>query len=57
MAPVMSSTLRSRVHNAISSASSGSSVGIAELVRQPTIRRENTSDTNTVNAMPDHVAT
>jgi hypothetical protein len=26
-------------------------------VRQPTIRRENTSETNAVNAIPDHVGT
>jgi hypothetical protein len=29
-----------RIHSAISSASSGSSVGIPDAVRQPTIRRE-----------------
>ena len=46
---------RSRAHSAISSASSGSSVGIGRAVRQPTIRRENTSVTNAVNAIPDHV--
>jgi hypothetical protein len=48
---------RLRVHSAISSASSGNWVGIEQLVRQPTMRRENTSETNAVNAMPDQVAT
>ena len=46
-----------RVHSAISNASSGSSVGIEAAVRQPTIRRENTSETNAVNAIPDQVGT
>jgi hypothetical protein len=46
-----------RVHSAISNASSGSSVGIDDAVRQPTMRRENTSDTNAVNAIPAHVGT
>jgi hypothetical protein len=41
----------------MSSASRGSSVGIDAAVRHPTIRRENTSVTNAVNAMPDQVAT
>ncbi len=45
------------VHNAISSASSGSSVGIDAAVRQPTMRREYTSVTNAVNAIPDQVGT
>jgi hypothetical protein len=49
--------VRPRVHNAISNASSGSSVGIEVAVRQPTVRREKTADTNAVNAIPDHVAT
>ena len=31
--------------------------GIDDAVRQPTMRRLNTSDTNAVNAMPDHVGT
>jgi hypothetical protein len=48
---------RARVHNAISSASSGSSVGIRPAVRQPTMRRENTSVTNAVNTVPDQVGT
>lgn len=49
--------LRVRVHNAISNASRGSSVGIDAAVRQPTIRREKTSETNAVNAIPDQVGT
>jgi len=57
MTPVMSSPARSRIHSAISSASSGRSVGILDIVRQPTMRRENTSVTNAVNAIPDHVGT
>ncbi len=48
---------RARVHNAISNASNGSSVGIDGAVRHPTIRRENTSETNAVNAIPDQVGT
>lgn len=32
-------------------------MGIFDIVRQPTIRRENTSVTNAVNAIPDHVGT
>jgi len=32
-------------------------VGIDAAVRQPTIRRENTSVTNAVNTIPDHVGT
>jgi len=32
-------------------------VGIETAVRQPTIRRENTSETNAVNTVPDQVAT
>jgi len=28
-----------------------------DAVRHPTIRRENASDTNAVNTIPDHVAT
>ena len=48
---------RPRVHSAISSASSGSSVGMLAAVRQPMIRRENTSVTNAVNANPDQVGT
>jgi len=46
-----------RVHNAISRASSGSSVGELEAVRHPTIRRLKTSETNAVNAIPDQVGT
>jgi hypothetical protein len=48
---------RALVHSAISNASSGSSVGIEVAVRQPTIRRENTSETNAVNAIPAQVGT
>src|SRR5450631_1346793 len=44
-----------RVHNAISRASSGSSTGMLEAVRHPTIRRLKTSETNAVNAIPDQV--
>jgi len=40
--------LRLRIHNAISKASNGSSVGIDAAVRHPTMRRERTSDTNAV---------
>jgi hypothetical protein len=47
----------SRVHRAISRASSGSSVGIDPAVRQPTIRLEYTSETNAVNTVPDQVGT
>ena len=50
-------TRSARVHNAMSSASRGSSVGIDAAVRHPTIRRENTSVTNAVNTIPDQVAT
>lgn len=57
MTPSTSRPARSRTHNAISNASRGSSVGIRSAVRQPTIRRENTSVTNAVNAMPDQVGT
>jgi hypothetical protein len=46
-----------RVHNAISSASSGNSVGIAFAVRVPTMRREDTSVTNAENAIRDQVDT
>jgi hypothetical protein len=53
----MSCPARARVHSAISNASSGSSVGIEDAVRQPTIRREYTSETNAVNAIPDQVGT
>src|SRR5262249_37184661 len=49
--------LLSRVHNAISNASNGSSLGIDVAVRQPTMRRENTSVTNAVNAIPVQVGT
>jgi hypothetical protein len=54
--PSTVSPVRARAHNAISNASRGSSVGIDAAVRQPTIRRENTSVTNAVKAMPDQVA-
>lgn len=47
----------SRVHSAISRASSGRLAGIEAAVRQPTIRREYASETNAVNAIPDHVGT
>src|SRR5690606_17178073 len=40
MTPVTSSPARSRIHSAISSASSGRSVGIRSMLRHPTIRRE-----------------
>ena len=55
--PVTVSPARDRVQIAISNASSGSEVGIDEAVRQPTMRRENTSVTNAVNATPDQVVT
>jgi hypothetical protein len=32
-------------------------VGIEDAVRQPTMRREQTSETNAVNAIPDQVGT
>jgi hypothetical protein len=38
-------------------ASRGSSVGIDAAVRHPTMRRENTSETNAVNTVPDQVGT
>jgi len=41
----------------MSNASRGSSVGIEAAVRQPTMRRENTSDTNALNTVPDQVGT
>ena len=48
----------SLVHRAISSASSGSPARMLAAVRQPTIiRRENTSVTNAVNAIPAQVGT
>jgi hypothetical protein len=40
MTPSTSWPARARVHNAISSACSGNSVGMDPAVRQPTIRRE-----------------
>lgn len=46
-----------RVQSAISSASSGSAVGIDEVVRQPTMRLLNTSQTNAVKPIPDQVGT
>jgi hypothetical protein len=55
--PSTDSPLRLRIHKAISRASSGSSVGIVAAVRQPTIRRENTSETNAVNRIPDQQGT
>lgn len=48
---------RCRVQSAISSASSGSAVGIDEVVRQPTMRLLNTSQTNAVKPIPDQVGT
>ena len=47
--------LSPRVHNAISSASSGNAVGIRPATRHPTMRREYTSITNAINAVPVHV--
>ena len=44
-------------HSQTTNASRGSAVGIEVAVRQPTMRRENTSDTNAVNAIPDQVGT
>lgn len=49
--------IQSPAHGAISSASGGRSVGNFDIVRKPTIRREDTSVTNAVNAMPDHFDT
>ena len=57
MTPVTSWPLRALAHNAISRASKGNSVGMRPAVRQPTMRREHTSETKAVNAMPDQVGT
>ena len=46
-----------RENTAISSASITSGVVIDAAVRQPTMRRENTSMMNAVNTNPDQVAT
>jgi hypothetical protein len=54
MTPTTSRPPLVRVNNATSSASNGSSVGIVEVVRQPTMRRLNTSITNAVQAIELH---
>ncbi len=57
MTPSVGWPARARIHSAISNASSGSSVGIEAATRQPTIRREYTSETNAANAVPAQVGT
>lgn len=55
--PATSCPAQERVHSAISSASSGSSVDIEAAVRQPTMRRLKAPETKAVNAIPDQVGT
>ncbi len=49
--------MRSWTCRAIANASNGKAVGIVAAVRQPTMRRKNTSIANAVNTIPAHVLT